>query len=103
MKGWLIMNMQSLMAQARKLQGDMEKITKEIENTIFKYENDNVLLEINGKNEVVKINIKDSSILEDKEMLEDILFVAMNDVLGQIKKEKEKKLGRYTNGLGGLF
>ena len=36
-------------------------------------------------------------------MLEDILFVAMNDVLGQIKKEKEKKLGRYTNGLGGLF
>lgn len=97
------MNMQSLMAQARKLQGDMEKITKEIENTIFKYENDNVLLEINGKNEVVKINIKDSSILEDKEMLEDILFVAMNDVLGQIKKEKEKKLGRYTNGLGGLF
>ena len=95
------MNMQSLMAQARKLQGDMEKITKEIENTIFKYENDNVLLEINGKNEVVKINIKDSSILEDKEMLEDILFVAMNDVLGQIKKEK--KLGRYTNGLGGLF
>ena len=47
------MNMQSLMAQARKLQGDMEKITKEIENTIFKYENDNVLLEINGKNEVV--------------------------------------------------
>ena len=97
------MNMQSLMAQARKLQGDMEKITKEIENTIFKYENDNVLLEINGKTEVVKINIKDSSILEDKEMLEDILFVAMNDVLGQIKKEKEKKLGRYTNGLGGLF
>lgn len=97
------MNMQSLMAQARKLQGDMEKITKEIENTIFKYENDNVILEINGKNEVVKINIKDPSILEDKEMLEDILFVAMNDVLGQIKKEKEKKLGRYTNGLGGLF
>lgn len=97
------MNMQSLMAQARKLQGDMEKITKEIESSIFKYENEQIILEINGKNEVVKMSIKDSSILEDKEMLEDMLFVAMNDVLGQIKKEKEKKLGRYTNGLGGLF
>lgn len=97
------MNMQSLMAQARKLQGDMEKITKEIESSIFKYENEQIILEINGKNEVVKMSIKDPSILEDKEMLEDMLFVAMNDVLGQIKKEKEKKLGRYTNGLGGLF
>lgn len=97
------MNMQSLMAQARKLQGDMEKLTKEIENNVFKYDNEQVLLEVNGKNEVVTLNIKNASLLEDKEMLEDVLFVAMNDVLGQVKKEKEKKLGRYTNGLGGLF
>ena len=32
--------MQSLMAQARKLQGDIERITKQIESTTFKYEND---------------------------------------------------------------
>ena len=38
------MNMQSIMAQARKLQGDIERITKEIENTTFKYENDYVLM-----------------------------------------------------------
>ena len=30
MKGMMNMNMQSLMAQARKLQGDIERITKEI-------------------------------------------------------------------------
>ena len=42
MKGMMNMNMQSLMAQARKLQGDIERITKEIENTTFKYENDYV-------------------------------------------------------------
>ena len=93
------MNMQSLMAQARKLQGDMEKITKEIENTIFKYENDNVLLEINGKNEVVKINIKDSSILEDKEMLEDMIKIALNEAMAVIDKENQKITNSMSAGM----
>ena len=97
------MNMQALMAQARKLQGDLEKTTKEIDNTIFNYENDNILVECNGKNEIKKIMIKNEDILEDKEMLEDIILVAINNVLEQVKNEKEKKLGKYTNGLGGLF
>ena len=98
-----MMNMKALMAQARKLQGDLEKTTKEIDNTIFNYENDNILIECSGKNEIKKIQIKNKDILEDKEMLEDIILVAVNNVLEQVKKEKEKKLGKYTNGLGGLF
>ncbi len=97
------MNMQAIMAQARKLQGDLEKTTKEIESTIFNYENDNILIECTGKNEIKKISIKNDSLLEDKEMLEDIILVGINNVLEQVKQEKEKKLGKYTNGLGGLF
>ena len=86
------MNMQAIMAQARKLQGDLEKTTKEIEGTTFKYENENVLVECNGKNEIKKITVKNESILEDRELLEDVLLVAINDVLSQVKKEKDKKL-----------
>ena len=37
------------------------------------------------------------------EMLEDIILVAVNDVINQVSKTKEVKLGKYTNGLGGLF
>ena len=36
-------------------------------------------------------------------MLEDIVLVAINNVLEQVKSEKDKKLGKYTNGMGGLF
>ena len=97
------MNMQAIMRQARKLQGDLEKTTKEIENSSFNYENENILVENNGKNEINKINIKNEDILEDKELLEDVILVALNNVLESVKKEKEKKLGKYTNGLGGLF
>ena len=97
------MNIQSLMNQARKLQVELEKTTREIENKVFNYENENILVEITGKNAVSKIKIKNENIINDVEMLEDILTVAINNVLEQIKLEKDKKLGKYTNGLGGLF
>ncbi len=97
------MNIQAMMAQARKLQKDIEKTTGEIENSTFKYENENILVECLGTNEIKKINIKNESILEDKEMLEDIVLVAINDVLNQVKKEKENKLGKYASGLGGIL
>ena len=97
------MNIQSLMNQERKLQGELEKTTREIENKVFNYENENILVEITGKNAVSKIKIKNENIINDVEMLEDILTVAINNVLEQIKLEKDKKLGKYTNGLGGLF
>ena len=97
------MNIQAMMAQARKLQKDIEKTTGEIEDSTFTYENENILVECLGTNEIKKINIKNESILEDKEMLEDIVLVAINDVLNQVKKEKENKLGKYASGLGGIL
>ena len=97
------MNMQAMMQQAKKLQTELEKTTKAIDEKTFNYENENVLVECLGSNKVTKIEIKNKDLLEDEEMLGDILVVAINDVLGQIKAEKEKKLGRLTGGLGGLF
>ena len=64
------MNIQSLMNQARKLQGELEKTTREIENKVFNYENENILVEITGKNAVSKIKIKNENIINDVEMLE---------------------------------
>ena len=97
------MNMQNIMAQARKIQGEMERLTKEIESTTFTYKNDNVLIEASGKNKITKIEIVNEEVLKDKEILEDLLYVGINDVLNQIKKVKEDKLGKYTGGMGGLF
>jgi DNA-binding protein YbaB len=97
------MNMQAMMQQAKKLQAELEKTTKAIDEKTFTYENDNVLVECLGNNKITKIEIKNKDILEDEEMLGDILLVAINNVLDQIKEEKEKKLGRLTGGLGGLF
>ena len=97
------MNMNALMAQAKKLHGDLEKTTKEIESENFTFENDYIFVKATGNNNITCVKIKDKSILEDEEMFEDIVTVAINNVLSKIKKEKENKLGKYAGGLGGLF
>lgn len=97
------MNIQAMMQQARKLQKDLEKTTQEIDNTVYNYENANITVEATGNNKITKIEIKNEDVLEDAEMLSDIVLVAVNNVLDQIKKDKENKLGKYTGGLGGLF
>ncbi len=97
------MNIQAMMAQAKKLQTQIEKTSKEIDETTFKCENDNVLVECLGNNTITKIEIKNEDLLSDSEMLADIIQVAVNEVLNKVKEEKEKKIGKYANGLGGLF
>lgn len=97
------MNMQAMMAQARKLQSDLEKTTKEINETVYTFENENVLVEAYGSNKIKKIEIKNNDILEDADMTCDVLQVAINKALEQIKEDKDKKLGKYTGGLGGLL
>ena len=97
------MNMQSLMAQAQKVQRELEKANNEIENSTFVGENDAVKVEVTGKNLVSKIEIKDDQLLSDKELLQDMIVVATNKALEQISKMKSEKLGKYTGGMGGLF
>lgn len=95
--------MQALMAQARKLQNTLEKTTKEVEEKEFVYENDNIKLVMLGNNSLKSIKIKNGSLSNDLELLEDVIVVGINDLTKQIRNEKDSKLGKYTNGFGGLF
>lgn len=97
------MNLQNVMAQANKLKAEMERLSSEIEATTYKGKNSGVEVEINGKSEVLSIKILNDEALSDKELVEDMILLAINDAFDNLKKDKEEKLGKYTNGLGGLF
>ena len=98
------MNMQSLMAQAQKMQRDITKKKEEIDNSIFTGESEWVTVEINGKKELQNIKIKYEGALEpdDKEALEDMIKIAMKKATDAVDKEIEEKMGSYAS-LGGLF
>lgn len=99
------MNMQKLMQEAQKMQAQLQKDQKELENTIYEGNSSLVNLKINGKYEVVEVNINldDDITSDDKEMLEDMIMVAMNDAVRKVIKDKEKKMGKYGQGLAGLM
>ena len=101
------MNMQRLMQEAQKMQAQLQKDQKELENTVYEGSSSLVTLKINGKYVVteVKINLPEGDSIEfdDKEMIEDMFMVAMNDALKKISNDKEKKMGKYGQGLAGLM
>lgn len=99
------MNMQKLMQEAKKMQAQLEKDQKELEETVYEGSSSGVNITMNGKYELKGVNIRlDEEISKDDiEMLEDMILVAFNDVINKIKMDKEKKMSKYGQGLSGLM
>ena len=101
------MNMQMIMQQAKKMQAQLQKEQEELEKTEYTGSSSMVNVKINGKYEVleVKINLSDGENIEfeDKDMLEDMIMLALNDALKKVADDKEKKMGKFGQGLAGLM
>ena len=99
------MNMQALMKQAQTLQKDMTKAKEEIDKTIFEGENALVKVKINGAKEIISVEIDKSKPLdvEDIELLEDMVTIAINNALKKADKMTEEKMGKFSQGMPGLF
>jgi hypothetical protein len=98
------MNIQAMMKQAQKLQKDMMEAKEEINKTVYTGSSSFVKVEMNGNKELLKVQIDAEEIKKDEiEMLEDMIVVAINDVMKKIDKEVETKMGKYTQGMPGLF
>lgn len=99
------MNMNNLMAQAQKMQKDIQKKQDEINNTTFIGESEWVTITLKGDKSVVKVEIKNKSNMdsEDLECLEDMIKLAFSDAINKIDKEIENKMGMYGKLAGGLF
>ena len=99
------MNMQALMRQAQNLQKDMLKTKEEIDKMEFTSTSSFVTVKVNGKKEVldVKIKVVEDFDVSDMELLEEMIQVAVNDCLKQVDKETEKKMGKYSSMMPGLF
>ncbi len=86
-------NIQNLMRQAQKMQEDMAKARKELDETEFSSSVGGGMVEVKmmGDRSLKAVSIKPEVVdPDDVEMLEDLIVSAVNDCLGQIsRKEKE--------------
>ena len=99
------MNMQAMLKQAQNLQKKMLSEQETINNSTFTAQNGLVKVTMKGTKRIekVEINKENDILIDDIEMLEDMIMLAVNDTLAQIDKITEEKLGKYTNGMPGLF
>lgn len=98
------MNMQNLMAQAQRMQRDLQKKKDEINAQLFPGKYEFVEVSLNGKKEMVKCKInKETLSSEDIEMLEDFIILAVKDAIEKVDKEFQSKMGQYAGMLDGFM
>ena len=98
------MNIQAMMKQAQQLQKKMMEEKKAIDSKSFEGNSSIVKVIMTGDYVVtdVKLDLSDFS-KDDTEMLQDMVMLAVNDAINKVKKETEEKMGKYTQGMPGLF
>ena len=98
------MNMQAVLKQAQAMQKDMVKAKEEIDKTEFTGSSSLVTAKVMGDKTIsnIEFNIDDDFSIEDIDMLQDMVVVAINDAMKKIDQTTEKKMSKFGN-IPGLF
>ena len=91
-----------LMKQAQKMQADMQKAQEEMANLTVTGESGAGMVRVTMtcKHEIRGLEIDDSLVGDDKEMLEDLVIAAFNDAVRKVEKTTQEKFSGMTSGLG---
>ncbi|MFQ5487778.1 MAG: YbaB/EbfC family nucleoid-associated protein [Gammaproteobacteria bacterium] len=91
----------NLMKQAQKMQEDMQKAQEEIASLEVTGQAGGGLVTVvmTGRHDVRRVEIDDSLLQDDKEMLEDLVAAAINDAVRKVESETKEKMAGMTSGL----
>tara|TARA_B100000963_G_scaffold81849_1_gene69700 strand:+ start:285 stop:608 length:324 start_codon:yes stop_codon:yes gene_type:complete len=96
-------NMSQIMKQAKAMQEKMAEMQKKIEETEIEGSSGGgaVKIVMNGKHEVKNLFIDPSIVNSDeKEVLEDLIIAALNDVNKKIAENTNDQIGSISGGMG---
>ena len=91
-----------LMKQAQQMQADMKKAQEEMAALTVTGESGAGIVKITMtcQHQVQAVEIDDSLIGDDKEMLEDLVTAAFNDAIRKVEKTVQEKFSGMTAGMG---
>ena len=98
------MNMQQMMAQAQKMQRELKKAMVELEAKEFVVSKGGaVTVTVYGSKQIKSVSVDaDAFDADNKEMVEDMIALAINEALAQIEAENEAINERITGQSGGF-
>ncbi|MCX8017970.1 MAG: YbaB/EbfC family nucleoid-associated protein, partial [Rhodocyclaceae bacterium] len=91
----------NLMKQAQKMQENLQKAQEELANLEVEGQSGAgaVKIVMTCKHDVKRVSI-DPSVMDDKEMLEDLIVAAINDAARKLEAATSEKMGAVASGLG---
>ncbi len=101
----------NIMKQAQRMQAKMMKVQEELAGKTVEASSGGgmVTVVVNGKNEVVKINIEKEVVSpDDIEMLQDLVLAAVNEGIRKSQEMAQEEMSKVSKGLNipgmpGLF
>ena len=94
-------NMSKLLKQAQEMQQQIEEVQGQLSDMIVEAESGGgmVTVKVNGKQEVLEVNIDPEAMAEDSEMLEDLIISALNKALTKAQSDSQEKMNSVTGGM----
>ncbi len=92
----------NIMKQAQKMQAELQKAQEQmaLEEVTGESGGGLVKVVINGKYEVRRVNIDDSLMGDDREMLEDLVAAAFNAAVQKVADKMQENMANLTAGMG---
>ena len=98
-------NMAQLLKQARDVQQKIEEVQDELEDLTINGESGGGMVKVvvNGKQQLLELEIEPDALKEDKELLEDLIISAINNAMTKSLEESQQRMNAVTgNMLGGM-
>ena len=94
-------NMSKLLKQAQEMQQQIEEVQGQLSEMIVEAESGGgmVTVKVNGKQEVLEVNIEPEAMAEDREMLEDLIISALNKALSKAQTDSQEKMNSVAGGM----
>lgn len=91
----------NLMKQAQQMQADMQKAQEELANMEVTGQAGGGMVSVimTGRHDIKRVNIDDSLMADDKDMLEDLVAAAVNDAVRQVEKNSSERMSGMTAGM----
>ena len=91
-----------LMKQAQQMQANMKKAQEEMASINVTGESGGGMVKVtmNCQHRLQAIEIDDTLIGDDKEMLEDLIVAAFNDAVSKVERTVQEKFAGLTSGMG---
>ena len=94
-------NMSKLLKQAQDVQKQIEQVQNQLSDMIIESEAGGgmIKVKVNGKQEVLELSIDQTTLEEDKEVIEDLIVSALNKALSKAQADSQEKMNSVTGGM----